>query len=296
MTVVAVVSFAVFIGLMAVALTGQLPNLRRTPGRSGSRPPGRLADLVRRAGAAYTPVQVVGASALIGLAAGVVVASVTPVRVLAVVPALLAAATPVVMLRRRARERVRALRQAWPDALAQISGSVRAGRPLSHALVDVSLNGPAALSDPLSGMAARIQTVGLVPALHAVRATVADPVTDRIVEVLELAYTEGGRIVLDVIADLSQAVAAEVAATEEAETLALEGKLNARIVFAMPWLVLAMLTARPGPFQEFYRSSGGTLVIAAGAVISLVGIVVASRLSTTPPEPRVLITREGEGL
>lgn len=287
MIALAAIASGVCAAFTVAALTGGMPTLRRvdpTP-----RGPGGLADLVRRAGVGLTPAQVVAASVAGALAVGAVITTATPVDLLAVVPALIAGASPLVWLRRRAAARVRGIRQAWPDALAQIGGNVRAGRPLSHALIDVSLNGPPELAQPLAGLAARIQTVGLAPALEAVRRSVAEPVTDRVVEVLVLAHAEGGRIVLDIIDDLAATVGAQVAAAEETETLALEGKLNARVVFALPWVVLVFLTARTGPFQDFYTSAGGGLVIAIGAVVSLLGIALVSRLSAVEAEPRVLV-------
>lgn len=290
MTALAVLASGLFAALAVAGAAGRMPDLRRT--RTVATGPGRLADLLARADVDLTPVQLVGVSALAGLAVAVVVAAATPVWTLAVVPAGIAAAGPAVWVRRRAVARVRDIRRAWPDALTQISGNLRAGRPLSHALIDVSLNGPPALAEPLAGLAARIQTVGLAPALQGVGEAVAEPVTDRVVEVLALAHAEGGRIVLDVVADLAATVAEEVAATEEAETLALEGRLNARLVFALPWVVLVLLTARPGVFQDFYAGPGGALVISLGAVVSLIGITVASRLSAVEEEPRVLVPED----
>lgn len=288
MTAVAVVSMAVCAALATAGASGHMPAVwptrRRRPRRSDA-----LGVLAVQAGTPYRPSQIAAAAVAAGLVVGVIVVSLTPVAALAVVPAALAAAAPIVWLRHRARTRTAELRRAWPDALAQVSGNLRAGRPLSHALIDLSLNGPPPLAGPLTGLAARIQTVGLVAALHAVRDAAAEPVTDRIIEVLVLAHTEGGRMVLTVIDDLTVAVADEVAAAEETETLALEGKLNARLVFALPWLVLTLLTARSGPFQTFYTSPAGTVVIAFGAVVSAAGIALAARFSSVPSEPRVLI-------
>ena len=49
-----------------------------------------------------------------------------------------------------------------------------------------------------------------------------------------------------------------------------------------------VLTARPGPFAEFYAGPGGAIVIGIGAVVSLLGVALVSRLSRVPDEPRVL--------
>lgn len=291
MIALAAAATGICVAFAVAALTCGMPSLRKAGDPTVRR--GATSELLRRAGLAWQPAHLVGASVLAAVSVAGIVMALTPVSSLALVPAGIAAATPTMWVRRRATSRMRAVRQAWPDALAQISGNVRAGRPLSHALIDVSLNGPPALVQPLTGLAARIQTVGLVPALQAVRGSLAEPVTDRVIEVLVLAHHEGGRIVLDVIEDLAATVAAEVAAAEETETLALEGKLNARLVFALPWVVLVFLTARPGPFQAFYTSSNGALVIAVGAVISLLGVALVARLSAVEEEPRVLLA-EGE--
>ena len=285
MSGLAALSTGVFVALLVGLLSGGLPTLQRTTGPRG---PSRLAVQLQQAGVGWTPLQVRVATAVGAVLTMVVVAAVTGIPAMAVVPGVLVLAAPQALLRRRALARVRAVREAWPDALAMIGGSVRSGRPLSHAVVDVSLDGPVALRGPMAGLAARIQTVGMVPALQAVADAVGDPVTDRVVEVLCLAHAEGGRIVTDVVADLALSIGAEVQAGEEIDTLSLEGKLNARLVFALPWVVLVVLTARPGPFAEFYAGPGGAIVIGIGAVVSLLGVALVSRLSRVPDEPRVL--------
>ena len=285
MSGLAVAATGVFVALVVAALGGRLPTFRR---RRRAPVASRLEVLLAQAGVGWHPSAVRGAACLAAVLVAVGVAQATGIPALALVPAVLVLAAPGVWLRRRAAQRQRDVRQAWPDALSQLAGSVRAGRPLSHALVDVSLSGPQALRAPMAGLASRIQTVGLVPALQAVGDVVADPVTDRVVEVLCLAHAEGSAVVVDVVDDLAASIAQEVHAAEEVETLALEGRLNARLVFALPWLVLVLLTARPGPFATFYATTAGGLVIAVGALVSLVGIAVVARLSATPPEPRVL--------
>lgn len=285
MTALAVLSTGLFAALAAAAVSGGLPTLRRSP-RRRQQPPTAL--LLASAGSPCSLTTYRLASLGLGILAGVVAMTVSAIPALAVVPVLLAGVAPRVWLRRRAAARVRETRSAWPDALSQLGGAVRAGRPLSHALVDLSLDGPDGLRAPLTGLAARIQTVGLVPALQAVADAVADPVTDRVVEVLCLAHTEGGRVVVDVLEDLAHGIADEVHTGEELDTLSLEGRLNARLVFAMPWVVLLLLTAQEGPFRSFYSGPAGTVVILVGAVVSLVGLVVVGRLSRVPAEPRVL--------
>ncbi len=52
-------------------------------------------------------------------------------------------------------------------------------------------------------------------------------------------------------------------------------------------VVLVAMTARSGAFRDFYSSSTGLLVVLVGGLMSLVGVVIASRLGAQPAEPRV---------
>jgi hypothetical protein len=58
-------------------------------------------------------------------------------------------------------------------------------------------------------------------------------------------------------------------------------------VFVLPWIVLAMLTAQPGHFRDFYQSPGGLAVIGLAAAASLAGMWLVGRLSRDLAEPRV---------
>jgi hypothetical protein len=90
------------------------------------------------------------------------------------------------------------------------------------------------------------------------------PTSDRVIEVLLLAHERGGPIVRSILEDLVDATTRDLKLLDALETEGLEMRINARAVVVLPWLVLVALTARAGPFRDFYRSSGGlvTLVLA----------------------------------
>lgn len=127
----------------------------------------------------------------------------------------------------------------------------------------------------------------MVSALELVREDLADPGSDRVIEVLILAHERGGAAVPEILLDLTQAATKDLWTAEEVKTEALEQKINSRVVFILPWVVLIAMTARPGPFRDFYATNAGLAVVALGGVLSLVGILVASRLGASPTEPRV---------
>lgn len=289
LVLVAVLSSAVFAGLAAAALVGDLPRVTRPRRRRDA----RLARWLRQAGSPLRPSQLVVGSLLVAGVVGGLVASLTGLPAVAVVPAVTAGLLPSVALaRQRLRRRIQ-VQAAWPDALRQLAAAVQAGRTLPQALRDLASSGPDALRPALEPLAGRTSALGFVPAMEILRDELADPLTDRIVEVLLVAREEGGRIVAEIVTDLADSAAADLRAAEEVETLALEGRINARAVFVLPWLVLVAITAQPGPFREFYRHPRGLVVVAVGALLSVVGLLLVGRMSRLPAEGR--IAGHGEG-
>jgi hypothetical protein len=114
-----------------------------------------------------------------------------------------------------------------------------------------------------------------------------------VIEVLILAFERGGAVVPEILSDLAEATTRDLWTIEEIRTEALEQKINSRVVFVLPWLVLVAMTARAGAFREFYSSSAGILVAVIGAVMSLIGVAIASRLGSQPTEPRVFAHARG---
>ena len=97
--------------------------------------------------------------------------------------------------------------------------------------------------------------LGTGPALELVKEDLADPTSDRVLEVLILAQERGGAIVRDILDDLVDATTRDLKLLDELETEGLEMRINARAVVVLPWFVLVALTARPGAFRDFYQST-----------------------------------------
>jgi hypothetical protein len=102
-----------------------------------------------------------------------------------------------------------------------------------------------------------------------------------------LAHERGGQIVRDILEDLVAATTRDLKLLDEIETEGLEMKINARAVLVLPWLVLVALTIRAGPFRDFYRSTGGLIVVLVAGVLSLIGGFLIGRLGRTQGEQRV---------
>ncbi len=284
MILLASVVSAAATALILVTLLGS----HRRNGRSQETPTTWLVE----AGLDVTPFQFWLTS--VGAAAGtyMVVVAVTSLPVVSVMPALVVAALPKAYFARRRARRLEEVTRAWPDGLRDLVSSVRSGASLPNAIENLAVFGPLPLRAAFQGFGVFARSIGVVPALEVVRSDLSDPTSDRVIDVLILAYERGGSVVPEILGDLAQATTRDIWTLEEVRTEALEQKINARIVFVLPWLVLVAMTAREGPFRDFYSSRAGVVVALVGAVLSLTGVVIASRLGRQEPEPRVLVSTE----
>ncbi|HEX2029353.1 MAG TPA: type II secretion system F family protein [Nitriliruptorales bacterium] len=286
MTLLAALLTGGFVYLAAAVLTGRLPAFDRWR----PRPRGAVSDRqlwLIQAGADLTPRQFVAGSAAVGVAVLALIAAGTGTPAVAIVPAVAVGLAPRAYFARRRAARMREVQEAWPEGIRELLASISAGSSLHQALTALAVAGPAALQRAFERYPVLARMLGVVPALEVVKEELADPTSDRVIEVLILAHERGGHILTDILRDLADATSRDVRTLEEIATDSLEQRINARAVFVLPWIVLLVLTLRPGHFRDFYRSPGGLVVVLAGAVLSLLGMWVVGRLGREPTEERV---------
>lgn len=234
-----------------------------------------------------TPIQFWATVVAAGAVTFLVVFALTSLIAVSLVPAAVVATMPKAYFTRKRAQRLAQIQEAWPDGLRDLLSSVRSGASLPSAIENLAMFGPEPLREAFQGFDVYSRSLGVVPALEMVKDDLADPTADRIVEVLILAYERGGTVVPSILEDLAEATTRDLWTMEQVRTEALEQKINSRVVFVLPWIVLVAMTARSGAFRDFYSSPTGLLVVLAGGVMSLIGVAIASRLGAQQPEPRV---------
>ena len=294
----AALSSAVLAYLAVGHLTGNAPTFRAL--RRDRAAVGRRQLWLVQAGVDLTPRQFWAGSVAVAVVTFLFVVLLTATPAVAIVPAVAVGLLPRAYFARARVRRMRELQEAWPDGVRDLLASISAGMSLNQAVAGLAAGGPPALRSAFERFPTLSRMIGVVPALEVVKEELADPTSDRIIEVLILAHEKGGHILADILRDLADATTKDVRALEEIATEALEQKINARAVFVLPWVVLLVLTLKPGPFRDFYQSGGGALVVTAGAGLSLFGMWLVSRLGREQGERRVLgaaapvTAREGE--
>jgi tight adherence protein B len=288
MTLLAALSAGVFVYLSLGALVGISPRfLNRSP--SGERPRrDRAQDWLHQAGAEVTPFQFFAVSIGTAGVVAVLMQALTEVVPLTIVAAGLALWIPRSFYGQRRNTIVQARINAWPDALRDLVAHLTSSMSVHVALIELGRSGPVALRPYFNRYAGLAAALDHRTALEVVREELADPVSDRVIEIVLVAFEQGSAVVIDILADLAEDTAGDIALGEEIRTAQLEVRLESRTAAVLPFLVLMMMVATSKDYANFYRSSAGWLVIAIGGLLCMAGLYIINRLGRVSTEQRIL--------
>lgn len=216
---------------------------------------------------------------------GALVWLITAIPVLSLLAAIAAGWAPIVFLRSRRLRLLKARRQMWPDVCDLLVASIRVGLSLPDAVASLAESAPAAVRPAFAVFARNLHATGrFESSIDQLKATLADPIADRIVEALKMTRQVGGTELTGVLRALSASVRAD--ATLRGEVEAKQSWIRGAAVLGViaPWVILILLALRPEG-AEAYGSPEGVMVIVGGAVVSVVAFRIMVRIGRLP-EPR----------
>lgn len=244
---------------------------------------------LRQAGVALSPRQFwvgsIGVGVLTFVAAGAIVGA----PAVALAPAIAVAMLPRAYFGRQRAARLHVVAQAWPDGLRDVLASVSSGSGVGQAVSILAATGPQPLREAFERFPNLARMLGTVAALEIVKAELAEPTSDRVIEVLIVAHERGGAIVREILEGLIEATTRDLKLREEIDAEGLEMKINARAVLVIPWLMLFALTLTTPAFRDFYTTSLGGVVVFIGAILSALGTWMLARLAREQGEQRVFV-------
>ena len=279
----AVVGLGVGLGLMLIWSAFVLParpRVRREP---------RTARLLASAGlTGVAPGAFLALCGACGLVTVLVIGLVSRTLPVALVFGAMAAYLPLAIVRGRARRRQREHAEVWPEAIDNLASAVRAGLSLPEALAALAERGPEALREPFGVFALDYQVSGrFSDALDRLKARLADPVGDRVVESLRIAREVGGGELGRLLRNLSGYLRDEARTRSELESRQTWSVTGARLAVGAPWAVLLVMSFQSEVVRR-YASAGGVLVLLLGAVTCLVAYQLMVRIGRLPVERRIL--------
>lgn len=249
----------------------------------------RIRDLLIQAGMpGVSSAAFFGASVGIGLIVFLISLALTTSATIAASFAILAAFAPHLYVRSRARRRRTELRELWPEVVDDLTSGIRAGMSLPEALISLSERGPEPMRAEFTAFAEDYRATGrFSDSLDRLKARLADPVADRLIEALRLTREVGGTDLGRLLRTLSQFLRDDLRARGELEARQSWTVNGARLAAGAPWLVLALLSTRPETAAAFSTATGA-LVLLFGAVCSVVAYALMVRIGRLPEDVRVL--------
>jgi tight adherence protein B len=279
----ALIGLGVGIGILLIGLALTTNPPMRVRGNS------RVARLIQSAAVPnVTPKSFYSATVISAVVIGALILVIFAVPMVAVMSAVAGAFIPYMILKRRAKMRVKALRTSWPDAVDTLSSAVRAGMSLPEALADLSKRGPIELRHSFSYFADSYRATGsFSSSLVVLQKQMSDPVADRVIAALRIAQDVGGTDLGQVLRTLSALLRQDATTRGDIEARQSWTVSAARMSIAAPWLTLALLCTRPEAVAAFSTVLGAVVLLGA-AVVSFIAYRLMIRLGRLPSEERVI--------
>lgn len=278
---------ALGLGLVLAVSPFLWPRHADAPARSAPRPVRVLRDRLSQAGLHTVSVAtLLVVSGVLAVLASALVLAFVPVIPLAATGGALALVAPTVVVTVRARSRRTAHRSLWPDLVDHLVSAVRSGVALPDAVSTLALAGPTGARESFAGFERTYRaTADFSISLDELKARLADPVADRVLEILRMSREVGGSELTTVLRNLASYLREETALRSEIEARASWVVNAARLGVAAPWIILLLLSTRPEAAAA-YNSATGVAVIVGGLVATFVAYRIMIGIGRLPEEQR----------
>jgi tight adherence protein B len=193
---------------------------------------------------------------------------------------------PLVLANWRSRAMRRASMSSWPDVVDHLVSAVRGGLGLPESVSSLAHGGPPALRPAFADFERTYGATGnFAVAVEELKARLADPTADRLLETLRMSRDVGGSELTFVLRSLGSYLRQEAAIRGEVEGRQSWVVNAARLGVAAPWIILVMLSTRPEAAAA-YDTGAGAVLITGGLVLSVLAYRTMIRVGRLPEERR----------
>jgi len=171
-----------------------------------------------------------------------------------------------------AQQRKVQINEALPDALAQIAGAMTAGSTFSVAIQSFADESKGALAQEFS-LLQREQRIGarLEDALDNLAERVQTEEMDLVVSAALIAHDVGGNLA-EILHSLANTIRRKLEMEGKVKSLTAQGRLQGRVVTALPFMILAVLTLiEPEATLPIFSTLLGWIFLTVIVVLQLVG-------------------------
>lgn len=183
------------------------------------------------------------------------------------------------MARARERKRFEALDSELREFVTALGSGVRAGLSVRRALVDAARDVAEPLKTPLDAAVGSLEVGAPLPDVLEHFTSIVDSADAHLVAtVLDIHHRLGGDLptLLD---EAGATIGSRMAARRQARALTAQGRASGAVLAMLPVVFVGLLTfGSGGGLGDFYRSSQGSLLLAAGLGLNLVGFAWIRRI------------------
>jgi tight adherence protein B len=250
----------------------------------------RASEFLVRAGLyGVTPREFVMFSVGAGVLAAIIAQYFLGWQLVSAVAAVLGASAPFLYYAERHDRRRTAVQIALAEAISQLRDGIRSGLSVQEALLGLARNGPQTLRGEFSTLVREARLIGFEPALRGMRERLADPVFDIVAAALVLNDRVGGRNVTQVLDRLAQATRAQQRIQQELRAYQARNVLSARIVAAVPLVVLIVIRWVSPEYLALFDTFWGQLLLMGSLASVAIGYLAMRWMARLPGEERVLV-------
>jgi Flp pilus assembly protein TadB len=226
-----------------------------------------------------------------GLVAALILLAISRTAIVALIGLAAGGCAPYAYWSSHRRQVTAARATAWPDALRCVIGALSSGTSTLHAsLVDLAESGPQPLRPPMARYARRSGQIGSLSALEAVRAEMADPVSDQVLLTFAQAASEGTQTVLRTLELLLEQTNGDIALQDRVRTAGTQLRLASWTGFFAPLFVLVLFCTVSPQYRQFFSHAVGIVLVIVGTTLDGLGLMVTRRLARTVPTTRRIFT------
>ena len=252
-----------------------------------SRVLGKVRSLLAEAGhPRVDPVVFLVTVLVLAAGVGVLVVAIVPIPVLSVLSSAAMVLAGFAYLRQQREARFHRLQQAWPGVIDHLRAGIRSGSDVTTALMALPYTLPSEITRPVAEFRANIRRgYDTDTALGELATVLANPVGDRVCEVLRMAHELGGTDLPSVLLQLQQSVRSDIAVREGARAAQSWIRSAALLALGAPWVVLLVIGTREQTL-EAYQGLEGTVILVVGAIVSVVAYCMMKSIGALPVASR----------
>jgi tight adherence protein B len=214
------------------------------------------------------------------------VVALVPIPVLSVLSSAAMVLAGFAYLRQQREARFHRLQQAWPGVIDHLRAGIRSGSDVTAAVMALPDTLPSEINRPVWEFRHNIRRgYDTDQALSELSSRLANPVGDRVCEVLRMAHEVGGTDLPTVLLQLQQSVRSDIAVREDARAAQSWIRSAALLALCAPWIVLLVIGTREQTLTA-YQSLEGTLILVVGAVVSVVAYRMMKSIGALPVASR----------